>query len=84
MSKSIITASNGFPHIPITPADVAEFRRLVAEELNVTLDEHEAWDRLADLLAVYRVILGPLPEDRWGSTRMGSDDIPLALLPPAR
>ncbi len=75
---------DSLPHIPISQADVDEFRRLIRESYHVELTEQEAWDRLADLVTVARVILGPLPEDRWGKVRMGSDNVPLALIPPAR
>ncbi len=63
MPASSLDSTIAFPLIPITPTDVADFRRIVAEEFGVTLEEREAWGRLADLLTLYRIVLGPLPED---------------------
>jgi len=47
----------------LTLADVREFKAIVREESGIELDDVEAWNRANDLLALYRVLLGPLPED---------------------
>jgi len=47
----------------LTPADVREFQGLVREHCGVCLTETEAWHRATELVALYRMFLGPFPED---------------------
>lgn len=48
---------------PLTPDDVHEFREIVAAETGVQMDDQEAWNRATELCALYRMLLGPIPED---------------------
>lgn len=47
----------------LTQADIREFQRLVREHCSVTLDDVEAWNRATTLVALYRMMLRPIPED---------------------
>jgi hypothetical protein len=51
----------------LTVADVREFQELMRSECGIGLDEAAAWNRLAELVAFYRMVLGPVPEDRGAS-----------------
>jgi len=48
---------------PLSPEEVAEFREIVREETGVVMAESEAWNRAIELVALFRMLLGPLPED---------------------
>jgi hypothetical protein len=52
----------------LTPADVDEFRELIHRECGESLSHEEAWNRATEVLALFRMLLGPLPEDQSGST----------------
>ena len=43
--------------------DVEAFRRLMLEECGVELTLAEAWTRATKMVAMFRALLGPLPED---------------------
>lgn len=47
----------------LTPEDVQEFKRLIKETTGHDLTDEEAWDRATELIALYRMFLGPIPED---------------------
>lgn len=47
----------------LTQADIREFRKLIEEHCGVSLTEPEAWNRATELVALYRMFLGPFPED---------------------
>lgn len=47
----------------LTTAKVAVFRDLVAQECGVLLEPDEAWRRASQLVALYRMLMGPIPED---------------------
>lgn len=49
--------------VSLTPDDVREFQRIVAEETGVQMNEHEAWGRAIELIALVRMLPGPIPED---------------------
>lgn len=40
-----------------------EFQRLVREECGVELSFEEAWTRASRLVALYRMLMEPIPED---------------------
>jgi len=48
---------------PLSPEEVAEFRETVREETGADLSEQEAWNRAIELVALFRMLLGPLSED---------------------
>ena len=48
----------------LSQADVAEFRELVHKECGEELSPEEAWKRASEVLALFRMLLGPLPEDQ--------------------
>ncbi len=47
----------------LTPAEVERFRDIMDRECGVRLTSEEAWARAIELLALFRMMLGPLPED---------------------
>lgn len=47
----------------LTQADVDELRELIHRECGESLSPEDAWKRAAELLALFRMLLGPLPED---------------------
>lgn len=47
----------------LTPSDIREFQRLIQEHCGVSLTETEAWNRATELVALYRMLIGPIPED---------------------
>lgn len=49
--------------LPLTPEDIAEFREIVRAETGVLMDEGEAWNRATELIALVRMLIGPMPED---------------------
>jgi hypothetical protein len=48
----------------LTPEEIREFRDLVASETGVELTAQEAWDRAIELIALVRMLIGPVAEDR--------------------
>ena len=48
----------------LSQADVDEFRALIHKECGEELSPEEAWKRASEVLALFRMLLGPLPEDR--------------------
>ena len=52
----------------LTRADVDEFRALIHRECGESLSHEEAWTRATEVLALFRMLLGPLPEDQSCST----------------
>lgn len=65
----------------LTEADVEEFRRLMREECGVELSLVEAWTRATRLVAMFRALLGPIPEDPAAPGRSYPQSRPLARLP---
>lgn len=49
----------------LTRADVDEFRSLIHRECGESLSADEAWKRATEVLALFRMLLGPLPEDQF-------------------
>jgi len=47
----------------LSQADVEEFRRLMREECGVELTLAEGWERATKMVALFRVLIGPIPED---------------------
>jgi hypothetical protein len=47
----------------LTPTDVEEFRAILESECDEKLSIEEAWSRAIQILALYRMLLGPIPED---------------------
>ncbi len=47
----------------LTRADVEEFRDILQSESNERLSLEEAWGRAIEMLALCRMLLGPLPDD---------------------
>lgn len=46
-----------------TTEDVAVFRRIVREETGVDMSEAEAWNRAIELVDLFRMLIGRIPED---------------------
>lgn len=47
----------------LSPADVEEFRDILESECGETLGFEDAWSRAIEVLALCRMLLGPLPDD---------------------
>ncbi len=47
----------------LSQADIEEFKAIVRSECGVEMTDHEAWNRVIELLNLYRALLGPIPED---------------------
>ena len=43
--------------------NVREFQQLMRKECGVELTLEEAWTRATQLIALYRMLMGPIPED---------------------
>jgi hypothetical protein len=52
----------------LSQADVEEFRELIHRECGEELSPEEAWKRASEVLALFRMLLGPLPEDQGVAT----------------
>lgn len=50
----------------LTVADVKRFRDILSRECGEVLSLEAAWTRAIELLALFRMLLGPLPEDHSG------------------
>lgn len=58
------TSKAEIPGVILTPADIAEFQQLVEAETGVKLDTVTAWTRATELIALVRMMIKPIPEDR--------------------
>lgn len=47
----------------LSRAKVEEFRALLEKDCGVRIDMAEAWKRATKLIALYRMLMGPIPED---------------------
>lgn len=47
----------------LTPDDVRDFQAIIEKATGVQLTMQEAWTRAIELIALYRMLLGPYPED---------------------
>jgi len=47
----------------LNQADIDEFKAIVLRECGARMDDRQAWNRVIELLNLYRALLGPLPED---------------------
>lgn len=47
----------------LSQADIEEFKVLMRQECGVELENQEAWNRAIELISLYRMLIGPLPED---------------------
>lgn len=55
--------SSGPGGFALTQADIDEFKGIVRRECGVEMSDREAWSRVIELLSLYRMMLGPIPED---------------------
>lgn len=51
------------PESGLSREKVIEFQRLVREECGLELPIEEAWARATRLVTLYRMLMGPIPED---------------------
>jgi hypothetical protein len=65
--------------VVLTPADVEEFRAIIRETCGEMLSEQEAWNRATTLVALGRMLLGPLPDDPEADLAESSNIRSLAL-----
>jgi len=63
----------------LTPLEVERFRGIMRGESGMELTTTEAWARAIELMALFRMLLGPLPED---PTAMVRTSEPLTASPP--
>jgi hypothetical protein len=47
----------------LTADEIREFQALVRAETGVVMDDAEAWSRATELVALFRMLAGPIPED---------------------
>jgi hypothetical protein len=47
----------------LSEEDVQAFRRLMLEECGVDLSLADAWTRATKMVAMFRALIGPIPED---------------------
>lgn len=48
----------------LTLSDVEEFREILRTECGEELPLAESWSRATEILGLFRMMLGPIPEDR--------------------
>lgn len=64
------------------PEDIRDFQALVHKHCGVSLTDVEAWNRATALVALYRMMLRPIPEDP--EVGKSSDIGQLPSLPPGK
>jgi hypothetical protein len=47
----------------LTRSKVEDFQSLVEHERGIRLDPNQAWRRASQLVSLYRMLMGPIPED---------------------
>jgi hypothetical protein len=62
----------------LTEEDVQAFRRLMMEECGIELSLAEGWVRATKMIALFRVLLGPIPEDQGARQASFPQAAPLA------
>jgi len=65
------TRSRETPGFALNQADIDEFKTIVRKECGTDLTDHEAWNRVIELLNLYRALIGPIPEDPDNAARAG-------------
>lgn len=43
--------------------DIREFQAIIRESTGVNLNDADAWSHATELIALFRMLAGPLPED---------------------
>ncbi len=77
--------SSASPTAWLSPADVREFQALLRTECGIDLSDTDAWTRATELVALYRMLLSPVPEDTAApALTTGFEDQPLWSSPPSR
>lgn len=71
-TTAVLTSQSSPGHVPrrsaasaslLTPEDIREFRELLRVHCEIEVDEDEAAIRAHELVMLYRMLLGPIPED---------------------
>jgi len=75
MASTSLETGPGSP-TTLSSESVEEFRALLRES-GLVLDLDEAWRRARDLIALYRMLMSPIPEDPGVQT---SDDLPTSAV----
>lgn len=60
-----------------TPGQVTGFCNLVRAATGVELSDQEAWERATELVSLFRMFVGPLPEDEEGTDVQTSSGLPV-------
>lgn len=68
--------SSPYPDPVPTPAHIHEFQRIVQETTGASLFDQEAWERATELVSLFRMFVGPLPEDDQGAAVQTSSILP--------
>ena len=55
--------AENMPESGLTHEKARAFQQLMREECGVELSIEDAWKRAARLVALYRMLMGPIPED---------------------
>lgn len=61
----------------ISLAHVHAFQRIVQDTTGMLLANQEAWERATELVSLFRMFVGPLPEDEEGTEVQTSSDLPV-------
>jgi len=51
------------PGFALNQADIDEFRVIVQRTSGQAIDNSAAWNRAIELLSLFRILIGPIPED---------------------
>ncbi len=65
------------PRAGLSLDEVREFQRVVNLAMGVDLTNQEAWERVTELVALFRMFVGPLPEDDEGTDVQTSSGLPV-------
>jgi hypothetical protein len=63
MAESTPFNQDPLPAQALTPGEVESFRLLLQEECGLDLDVDQAWRLASKLIGLYRMLMGPIPED---------------------
>lgn len=61
----------------LTPSDIEGFREILRTECGEEISMADAWTRATEVLSLFRMMLGPIPEDRSAGPAAGSNVLSL-------
>jgi hypothetical protein len=66
---------DAIPKATLTAAHVRDFHKLVQETTGASLSDQDAWERATELVSLFRMFVGPLPEDAEGDAVQTSSSL---------